>query len=202
MTPKLQDHILNRSPRGLRAKVIRAIQYNKQTANVTNRELKSLVGYSVADGVHKIIVGRTCIQTGEESIKNRIYFKLKDPDNANVAKVDLGDVEEEDDPGEEQDSVRKMVSQRKSQINDLFQNEYEGFRVLVLGIGLFGSPSPVGVKQQKLKSVFWDRPNQTFVMKFDSGTETDYRVYTNVHRVMLFNWWDRGFKYNMLKVEG
>ena len=51
LPPKLQDHILNRSPRGLRAKVIRAIQYNKQAANVTNRELKSLVGYSVADGV-------------------------------------------------------------------------------------------------------------------------------------------------------
>ena len=95
-----------------------------------------------------------------------------------------------------------MSRKKKSQIEDLFQNKYEGFRVLVLGIGLFGSPSPVSMKQQKLKSVFWDRPNQTFVMKFDSGTETDYRVYTNVHRVMLFNWWDRGFKYNMLKVEG
>ena len=79
--------------------------------------------------------------------------------------------------------------------------EYEGFRVLVLSITTY-LDHPVSVKQQKLKSVFWDRPSQTFVMKLDSGTETNYRVYTNVHRVKLFNWWDRGFKYKMLKFKG
>ena len=186
LPPKLQDRaILSHSPRGLRAKVIRAIQYNKQTSNVTNRELKSLVGLSVADVVNKKTtnVGPTCM-------RNRIYFILKDTDN--VAKVDNGDVEEEDDPGEEQDSNRKMFRQKKLQINDLFHNKYEGFRVLRLSTARLEQEFD-SVKQQKLKSVLWDRPKEMFVMKFDSGTETVYRVYTE-HSVRLFNWWDRGFR--------
>ena len=75
LPPKLQDRaILSHSPRGLRAKVIRAIQYNKQTSNVTNRELKALVGLSVADVVNKTTTG-TNLNSGISKFQPTLTYK-------------------------------------------------------------------------------------------------------------------------------
>ena len=192
LPPELRPAILNQSTRGLRAKVIRALQgiSNKEKSAVTDRKLQSLVG-------------STCFEMGREQ-GNIIYFKLKDAEIE--GKGDKGEVEKEENPGEEQDPLRKMSRKKKSQIEDLFHNDYEGFRMLIISTTAnwdYWEYPKGSVKNQKLKSLFWDRPKQMFVMKFDSGTETDYCVYIDVHCVMLFNWWDHGngFRYN-IEVEG
>ena len=105
---------------------------------------------------------------------------------------------------EDEDPLNKIDRMKKSQIEDLFHNDYEGFRMLIISTEAkwdYWEPPKGNVKQQVLKSLFWDRPKQMFVMKFDSETETDYSVYLDVHCVMLFNWWDHGFRYN-IEVEG
>ena len=96
-------------------------------------------------------------------------------------------LDDEDDSGA--DDEVDMLREKKAQLKDLRYNPDEGFRVLRIRSDSSKQFTwvPPNVKQQKLVSLFWDRPKRRFVMTLDSGTKI---VYTEVYHVEIFNWWN------------
>ena len=102
-------------------------------------------------------------------------------------------LDDEDDPGaDDRDEMRTLKREKKAQLKDLRYNPDEGFRVLSINSESSDKITwvPPNVKQQKLVSLFWDRPKRRFVMTLDSGTKI---VYSKVYYVKIFNWWNFGW---------
>ena len=102
-------------------------------------------------------------------------------------------LDDEDDSGaDDKDEMRTLKREKKAQLEDLRYNPDEGFRVLSIhsASSIKITWFPPNVKQQKLVSLFWDRPKRRFVMTLDSGTKI---VYTELYHVEIFNWWNIGW---------
>ena len=166
--------ILNHS-RGLRATVIRAlrIRYSHKFKNVRDATNNELV---------KDLVETLCV---DQDWRCSDCFKFK-----KTANLFLDD--EDDSGANDRDEMRTLKREKKAQLKDLRYNPDEGFRVLRIQSESSHQLTwlPPNVKQQKLVSLFWNRPKQRFEMTFDSGTKI---VYTEVYYVKIINWWNFGW---------
>ena len=177
---ELHDPAILNHCRGLRATVIRAlrIRYShkfKDVRDATNNELVKSLALAL------------CV---DQDWACHDLFKFKK--TANV-KIFLDDDDEDDTEADEksemQASIRTLKREKKAQLKDLRYNPDEDFRVLRIQSDQL-TWLPPNVKQQKLVSLFWNRPKQRFEMTFDSGTKI---VYTEVYHVEIFNWWNFGW---------
>ena len=172
---ELHDPAILNHCRGLRATVIRAlrIRYSHKFKNVGDASNNELV---------KDLVETLCV---DQDWRGSDCFKFK-----KTANLFLDD--EDDSGANDRDEMRTLKREKKAQLKDLRYNPDEGFRVLRIQSESSHHLTwlPPNVKQQKLVSLFWNRPKQRFEMTFDSGTKI---VYTEVYHVEIFNWWNFGW---------
>ena len=173
---ELHDPAILNHCRGLRATVIRAlrIRYSHKFKNVRDASNNELV---------KDLVETLCV---DQDWRGSDCFKFKKTANVKVF------LDDEDGSGaDDRDEMRTLKREKKAQLKDLRYNPDEGFRVLRIQSESSHHLTllPPNVKQQKLVSLFWNRPKQRFEMTFDSGTKI---VYTEVYHVEIFNWWNFG----------